>query len=421
MRRVFLDHQSTTPVRPEVFAAMKPYFTGAFGNPSSLHQHGLRARDAVAKARAQIAALIHAGSPEDILFTSDGTESANLALKGVAYANRRQGNHLVVSGIEHPSVLNSVAFLEHQGFVCTKVKVDREGFVDPAAVRAAITQRTILIAVHHVNHDLGTIEPVCEIGKIAAGKGIPFYVDAEASAGWLPVDVQAFGASLLSFSPHKFYGPKGVGILYRNPQVRFESVLHGGAQEGGLRAGTENVPAIVGAGMAAEIALREMPRRRAHTAQLQRRLWERLKAAIPHLKLNGPEPGARRIPMMLNLSAEFIEGEGQLLLCDLNGIAVASGSNCVSQTLKISHVLDAIGLDPALAQGSLILSLGQDNTVEEIDYVVETFGKIVKKLRGLSPRWAEFENGLIDSVVSPRRRSRSSRKHAAKNSGKADQ
>ena len=251
MRHVFLDHQSATPVLPEVFAAMKPYFTEAFGNPSSLHQHGLRARDAVAKARAQIAALINAESPDDILFTSDGTESANLAVKGVAYANRRKGNHIVVSEIEHPSILNSAAFLEDQGFTCTKVKVDHEGFVDPEAVRAAITKKTILIAVHHVNHDLGTIEPVREIGNIAAAKGIPFYVDAEASAGWLPVDVQAFGASLLSFSSHKFYGPKGVGILYCNKETRLDSLIHGGAQEGGLRAGTENVPAIVGAGVAA--------------------------------------------------------------------------------------------------------------------------------------------------------------------------
>ena len=399
MRHVFLDHQSATPVLPEVFEAMKPYFTEAFGNPSSLHQHGLRARDALARAREQIATLIHAGSPEEVFFTSDGTESANLAIKGVAYANHRKGSHLVVSATEHPAILNSVEFLEKQGFTCTKVKVDREGLVNPEDVRAALTDQTILIAVHHVNHDIGAIEPVRAIGGIAAEHGIPFYVDAEASAGWLPVDVQEFGANLLSFSPHKFYGPKGVGVLYRDKRARLASLLHGGGQEGGRRAGTENVPAIVGAGVAAEIAARELPRRLAHTAQLQRRLWEKLRNKIAYIRLNGPEPGPRRISTNLNVSTEFTEGEGQLLLCDMHGIAVASGTSCVSKSLKISHVLSAIGLDHALAQGSIILSLGQDNTEEEIDYVVETFAKIVTKLRGLSPMWDEFERGAIGSAI----------------------
>ena len=419
MRHVYLDHQSTTPVLPEVFEAMKPYFTEAFGNPSSLHQHGLRVRDALAKARTQIAALINAESPDDIFFTSDGTESANLAIKGVAYANQRKGNHLVVSETEHPSVMNSVEFLEKQGFTCTRVKVDREGMLNPEAVRAALTDKTILIAVHHVNHDIGTIEPVAEIGRIAAAKGIPFYVDAEASAGWLPIDVQAMGANLLSLSPHRFYGPKGVGILYRNRKARIVSIIHGGVQEGGRRAGTENVPAIVGAGVAAEIALREMPQRIAHTARLQKKLWDELKTKIPYVKLNGPEPGPQRVSTTINISTEFIEGEGQLLLCDLNGIAVASGSSCVSKSLKISHVLAAIGLDHALAQGNIIMSLGKDNTEEDIDYVVETFGKIVTKLRGMSPMWDEFERGIIDSVINPTGRGKSFSEHAAAVSGKA--
>ena len=419
MRHVFLDHQSATPVLPEVFDAMKPFFTEAFGNPSSLHQHGLRVRDALAKARTQIAALINAESPDDIFFTSDGTESANLAIKGVAYANQRKGNHLVICETEHPSVINSIEFLEKQGFTCTKVKVNSEGVINPEDVRAALTDKTILIAVHHVNHDIGTIEPVREIGKIAAEKGIPFYVDCEASAGWLPVDVQAFGANLVSFSPHRFYGPKGVGVLYRNKKARIVSIMHGGVQEGGRRAGTENVPAIVGAGVAAEIALREMPARIAHTARLQKRLWDGLKSKIPYIKLNGPEPGAKRISTTINISTEFIEGEGQLLLCDMNGIAVASGSSCVSKSLKISHVLGAIGLDHALAQGNIIMSLGKDNTEEDMDYVVETFGKIVTKLRGMSPMWEEFESGVIDSVINPTGRGKSFSQHAADISGKA--
>lgn len=419
MRHVYLDHQSTTPVLPEVFEAMKPFFTEAFGNPSSLHQHGLRVRDALAKARAQVAALVNAESAEEIFFTSDGQESANLAVKGVAYANQRKGNHIVAGATEHPSVLNSIEFLEKQGFTCTRVKVDSEGFVDPAEVGAAITDKTILIAVHHVNHDIGTIEPVKEVGQIAAERNIPFYVDAEASAGWLPIDVQAIGANLLSFSPHKFYGPKGVGVLYRNKRARMVSILHGGVQEGGRRAGIENVPNIVGAGVAAEIALREMPARIAHTARLQKKLWDGLKSKVPYIRLNGPPPGPNRISTNLNLSTEFIEGEGQLLRCDMNGIAVASGSSCVSKSLKISHVLAAIGLDHALAQGNIIMSLGQDNTDDEIDYVIETFAeKVVATLRRMSPMWDEFERGLLDSVISPRGQGKSFAQHAASMSGR---
>ena len=419
MRRVYLDHQSTTPVLPEVFEAMKPFFLEAFGNPSSLHQHGLRVRDALAKARSQCAALINAETPEDIIFTSDGTESANLAIKGVAYANQRRGNHIVICETEHPAVVNSVEFLEKQGFTCTRVKVDREGNLNPEDVRAAITDKTVLIAVHHVNHDIGTIEPVKEVGKIANEKGIAFYVDCEASAGWLPIDVKEWGAHLVSFSPHRFYGPKGVGVLYRSRKARLVSILHGGVQEGGRRSGTENVPAIVGAGVACEIALREMPQRIAHTAKLQKRLWDGLKKNIDYIKLNGPEPGPKRISTNLNLSTEFIEGEGQLLLCDNFGIAVASGSSCVSKSLKISHVLAAIGLDHALAQGNIIMSLGKDNTEEDVDYTIETFSKIVKKLRGMSPMWDEFERGVIDSVIAPTGRGKSFSQHAADVSGKA--
>src|SRR3989442_2000112 len=249
MRRVFLDHQATTPVLPEVFEAMKPFFSEACGSPSSLHQLGLRARDALARARAQVAALINAASPDEIVFTSGGTESANLAVKGTAYANQRRGDHIVISEIEHPSVVNSVEFLEKRGFNCTRVKVDPEGFVDPADVRAALTEKTILVCVHHVNHDIGTIEPIRQIGELAVEQGIPFFVDAVASGGWLPIDVQAMGVKLLSLSPHRFYGPKGVGVLYRNRRARLSSILHGGGQEGGVRAGTEKCPALLRAGV----------------------------------------------------------------------------------------------------------------------------------------------------------------------------
>jgi cysteine desulfurase len=381
---------------------MRPFLGEAFGSASSLHQHGLRARDALAKARQQMAAFIHAESPDDIIFTSDGTESANLAVKGVAYANQRRGNHIVVSATEHPAVLGSVEFLQKQGFNCTKVKVDAEGFVKPEDVKAALIDKTILIAVHHANHDIGAIEPVRAIGDIAAERGIAFYVDAEASAGWLPIDVQTLGATLLSFSPHKFYGPKGVGVLYRHRRARLDGILHGGVQEGSRRAGTENIPAIVGASVAAEVAARELSARTTHVARLQRRLWDGLKAKMPYLKFNGPEPGPRRLGTNLNLSVEFVEGEGLLLMLDARGIAVASGTSCVSKSLKVSHVLSAIGLDHSLGQAAILLTLGKDNTDADIDYVLETLPQVVSKLRGMSPAWDEFERGEADSIITPR-------------------
>lgn len=402
MRQIYLDHQAGTPVAPEVFEAMRPFFSEFFGNPSSMHQHGLRVRDAMAKAREQIAAFIHAESPEDIIFTSDGTESANLAIQGVAFANQRRGNHIVVSAIEHPSVLGAVEFLEKHGFAATKVGVDVEGRVDPEGVRAALTDQTILVAVQQVNHDIGTIEPIREIADIAAERGVPLYVDADASAGWLPVDVNTLGASLLSFSPHRFYGPKGVGILYRNRRTRLNGILHGGVQEGGRRAGVENVSGIIGAGAAAEIAARELPKRIEHTARLQRQLWDGLKAAVPYLKLNGPPPGPGRISTNLNVAVEFVEGEGLMLMLDTQGVAVASGTSCVSKALKVSRVLTAIGLEHSLAQGGVIFSLGQGNTEAEMDSVLDLFPKVVNKLRGMSPMWDEFQRGMIDSVINPR-------------------
>ncbi len=352
MRRIFLDHQSTTPLLPEAFEAMKPFLAEDFGSPASLHQLGLRARDALATARAQVAALVNAESPDDIVFTSGGTEAANLAVKGTAYLNRRRGNHIVISEIEHPAVINSIQFLEQQGFRCTRVKADADGWVDPEAVRASITDQTILACVHHVNPDIGVIEPIREIGGIAGDLGVPLFVDAVASGGWLPIDVQGLGIKLLSLSAHRFYGPKGVGVLYRHRRARLASLIHGGVQERGLRAGTENIPAIVGAGVAAEIAARDLPQRIAHAARLQERIWHGIKSAVPYVKLNGPEPGPDRISTNLNVSFEFVDGEGLALMLDMHGIAVASGPSCVSKSMKISHVLSAIGLDHSLAQGN---------------------------------------------------------------------
>ncbi|MBI3880108.1 MAG: cysteine desulfurase [Verrucomicrobia bacterium] len=402
MRRICLDHQASTPVLPEVFEAMCPWFTDHFGNPLSLHGDGLRARDALATARGQFAKFLNATSSEEIIFTSGGTESANLVVKGTALARQRRGKHIVVSELEHPSVLNSVESLEAQGFTCTRVGVDGEGFVLPDAVRAALREDTILICVQHANPDLGAIQPVRQIGEIAAEHGTAFFVDATASGGWLPVDVQAFGASFVSLSPHRFHGPKGVGVLYRNARARLSAIQHGGDQEGGRRAGTENVPAIVGAGVAAEIAARDLPQRVAHAAQLQRRLWDGLSKRVELIRFTGPLLGARRLPGHVSLCVEFVEGEGLLLVLDLNGVAVASGPACVSKQQRIPPALKAIGLGEELARGNLLLTLGRENTAEEMDLAAEAIGKAVEKLRGLSPSWDDFQAGRVDSVIRPR-------------------
>ncbi len=387
---IYLDHQSTTPVLPEVFEAMQPFFAAQFGNPSSLHSHGLRARDAIGTAREQVAHLINAESPEEIIFTSGGTEATNTAVKGIAYAHQRQGKHIVVSAIEHPAVLNSVELLVRQGFTVTKVRVDREGRIAPSDVEAALQKDTILICMHHANHDIGTIEPIGEIGRVATERGIPFFVDAVASGGWAAIDVQALGISLLSLAPHRFYGPKGVGVLYRNRRTRLESLIHGGIQEEGRRAGTENVAGIVGAGVAAELAQRNLDSRVSHVATLQRLLWDGLRARIPHTYLNGPEPGPNRLATNLNVSFESIEGEGVTLMADMQGLALASGASCVSKSLKASAVLSAIGVSNPLALGNIILSPGIHNTEAEMTTAVEVLERVVKKLRGMSPAWEEF-------------------------------
>ena len=417
-RSVYLDHQATTPLLEEALQAMLPYFREAYGSPSSLHRYGLQVREGLAEARHRIAAMINAESEEDLIFTSGGTESANLALKGFADANHRKGNHFVISAIEHPSVMNSIEYLVKNGFQVTTVPVDAVGRINPDDIRNAITDKTILVALHLVNHDIGTIQPIKDIGRITAEKGVTLYVDGTAAAGWLPIDVRDLGVQLLTFSPHRFYGPKGVGVLYRNRKARVTSHIHGGVQEGGRRAGTENVPAIIGAGVAAEVAVRELEKRMVHVAMLQKRLYDGLWKNIQYIKLNGPEPGPLRVCNQLNLSTEFIEGEGQLLLLDYQGIAVASGSSCVSKSLKVSHVLSAIHLDHALAQGNIIMSLGKDNSIEDVDYVVDTFPKIVHKLRNMSPMWKEFEEGVIDSVINPTGRGKSFTQHAAELSGK---
>jgi cysteine desulfurase len=380
-RRVYLDHLSGTPLAPEVCEAMQPFLEESFGSAAALHGHGLAAREAMDTARAQCAALVNA-SPEEIVFTSSGTEANNLAVKGVAFAQRERGNHLVLSNIEHPSIDRSVAWLEENGFRATRVAVDGEGRVSPEAVAKAVTDKTILISTHHASHDLGTVQDVAVIGAMAKERGIPFLVDATASGGWLPVDVHAANISLLTLAPHRFGGPQGVGVLFRNRRVPLTPLLHGGVQEEGLRAGTENIAAIVGAGAAAALPAVDV-------APLQRRLHEGLMEHIEHLRLNGPALGAERLPTHLNYSIEFIEGEGLALALDFQGIAIASGAACVTKNMAVPPALAAIGLDAALAKGNVLLSLGRDTTADDIDYALEVIPKQVDKLRAMSPAWVE--------------------------------
>ncbi|MEZ5405096.1 MAG: cysteine desulfurase family protein [Verrucomicrobiia bacterium] len=380
-QRVYLDHEASTPVLSEVREAMQPYFSEKFGSPSSLHRDGLRAREAIQLARKQVAGMIGAASHEEIYFTSNGTEAVNWAIKGFAWANRSRGNHIIISAIEHPAVMGSAAFLEQQGFEITRVEVDKEGFISMEEVEKAIRKETILVGLHLVNHDIGTLQRVEKVGELAGEKKITFFCDAVAAAGWMPIEVEKIGCHLLSLSPHRFYGPKGVGVLYVQRGTKWEPLLHGGMQEQGKRAGMENVPAIVGAGVAAEMAKRDLESRKSHVAKLQKYLDEKISQTVSQVHLIGPKIGEKRAPHLLNYAAEGAEGEAQMLALDLQGIAVTSGTMCASREMRVSPVLRAIGLDLDLAQGSIVLSLGKDNTLEEMDYFVEVYGKIIRRLR----------------------------------------
>ena len=378
-RRVYLDHLSGGPLASEVRAAMRPWLEEIHGNASSLHWHGLKAREALDTAAAQCAAMI--GAPaDDLVFTSSGTEANNLAVKGVAEAQRERGSHLILSNIEHPSIDQSVAWLEQQGFTATRVPVDGEGRLTAAAVAESVTDQTILIATHHANHDLGTVQNLPALGAVAAERGIPLLIDATASGGWVPVDVEAHPISLLTLAPHRFGGPQGVGVLYRNPCVPLSPQLHGGGQQGGQRAGTENLAAIVGAGAAATLPVIEV-------GPLQEQLHAGLQERIEKISLNGPTPGVERLPTQLNYSLAGLEGEGLALALDMQGVAIASGAACVTQNLAIPPALAAIGLDVAQAKGNVLLSLGRDISTADIDHVLEIIPKQVDKLRALSPTW----------------------------------
>jgi cysteine desulfurase len=387
MRKVYLDHAATTPVHPQVLEAMLPYFSVKFGNPSNLHDMGREAKNAVDEARARTASLINA-KPEEIYFTASGSESNNFALKGLAHGNAQKGNHIIVSQIEHFSVLHPVKTLEKSGFTVTQVPTDHAGLVDPAAVAKAVTKDTVLVSIMHANNEIGTIQKIEEISKITREKGVLFHTDAVASVGWVPLDVRALGVDALSLSGHQFYGPKGAAALFVRKGVRIKPQIEGGVQEDGRRAGTENVPAIVGLGKAAELAAADLPRRATYLAGLRDRLQQGLAGAIDHMVINGHP--ARRLPHNLNVSMWYVEGESMLLFLNMAGISVSSGSACTSRSLKSSHVLSCIGTDAAVANGTLLMTLGMDTSAEDIDYVIEKLPPIVKRLREMSPLYEDM-------------------------------
>ncbi len=387
MRKVYLDNASTTPLLPEVREAMMPYFGEAFGNPSCLHSWGDAAREGIEVARGQVAELIGASSDE-IIFTGNGTESNNFAIKGLALAQQNKGKHMVVSAIEHFSVLHSTKTLEKWGFEVTLVPVDKNAVVDPDDVRKAIRNDTVLVSVMHANNEVGTIEPIQEIAKATREKGVVFHTDAVASAGTIPVDVKELGVDALSLAANQFYGPKGVGALWVRKGVRIMPLFDGGAQEGGRRAGTENVPAIIGLGKAAELARLNMAVRSEHLTRLRDRLLKELPAKIEHVIVTGHPQN--RLPGFASFCVKFIEGESMLMFLDMQGVAVTSGSACTSRALLASHVLVAMGISHAVAQGSLLFSFGIDNSEEDVDYVLEVLPPIVERLRQMSPLYAKF-------------------------------
>ena len=382
MRRIYLDHAATTPTRPEVVKAMLPYLTDAFGNPSSIYSYGQEARGAVEEARTKVAELIGARS-EEIIFTSGGTEADNFALKGVAFANEHKGNHIITTSIEHHAVLEVCKFLERRGFGITCLPVDKYGLADPDDARKAITDKTILISVMHANNEVGTIEPVEEIGRIAREAGVYFHTDAVQTVGHIPVNVDRLNVDLLSISGHKFYGSKGVGALYVRKGTRLVSFMHGGEQERRRRAGTENVPAIVGLGKAVELAGPEMGKEAERLAYLRDKLIKGLGERIDHIRLNGHP--RKRLPNNVNVSIDFVEGESMLLNLDLEGICASTGSACSSASLEPSHVLLALGLSPEQAHGSLRFTLGRENTEADVERVLEVLPGIVARLRAMSP------------------------------------
>lgn len=381
MSTIYLDNAATTPVDKKVLEAMLPYYSDIFGNPSSLHSHGQEAKKAIEEAREKVAKALGADFDE-IYFTSGGSESDNWALKGVAYALKEKGNHIITTEIEHHAVLHTCRYLEKEGFKVTYLPVDEYGLVKPEDLKKAITDKTILVSIMFANNEIGTIEPIEELVKIAHEKNIYFHTDAVQAVGNVPIDVKKLDVDLLSLSAHKIYGPKGVGALYIKKGVKIHSLIQGGTQEKNRRAGTENVPGIVGLGEAIELITKNLDSHINKLTFLRDKLINGILEKIPYTRLNGHP--TKRLPGNVNVSFEFIDGESLILNLDMAGICASSGSACTSGSLEPSHVLLAIGLSKELARGSLRLTIGKDNTEEDIDKVLEVLPQIVKRLRSIS-------------------------------------
>jgi cysteine desulfurase len=381
MKRIYMDHSATTPLDPQVLQAMLPFFVEKFGNASSLHSFGLEAKEALEDSRERVAKLLGA-DPEEIVFTSGGTESDNLALKGTARRNRELGRHIITTQMEHPAILETCRKLEKEGYEVTYLPVTSEGLVEPAALEASIRPDTILISVMHANNEVGTVQPIEEIGCIAAEKGIYLHSDAVQSVGKIPTNVNALGVDLLSLSAHKLYGPKGVGALYIRRGTKIESIVQGGGHERGLRSGTENIPGIVGLGRAAERCRERMDADGQKLTELSARLAGEVLEKIKDAWVNGSMK--RRLPGSLNFGFKYVEGESLLLFFDSKGIAVSTGSACSSHKLEPSHVLLSLGLKPEECHGSLRITMGRSNTKEEVDYVASCIVEAVDRFRGIS-------------------------------------
>jgi len=388
VRKVYLDHSATTPVHPEVVEVINEYLTDVWGNPSSVHSFGREAKKGLEEAREKVAALMGA-DPREIVFTSGGTEADNTAVIGSAYANEKKGKHIITSQIEHHAVLDAFKYLEKHGFDVTYLPVDEEGLVSVEDVRRAIRDDTTFISIMHVNNEIGTIQPIEEIGAIAREKGVIFHVDAVQSYGKIPVDVNKLNVDLLTASSHKIYGPKGSGCLYIRKGVRIPPYTLGGGQERKRRPGTENMPGIVGFGKAAEIAAGELEGEMERLAALRDKLIKGIEERIPDIRVNGHR--TKRLPGSVNISFRYVEGESLLLSLDMKGIAASSGSACTSGSLDPSHVLLAIGLPHEIAHGSLRMTLGRSNSEEDIDYVLEALPEIVERLRAMSPLYQRKE------------------------------
>ncbi|WP_294362618.1 cysteine desulfurase NifS [uncultured Clostridium sp.] len=387
MKNVYMDYAATTYVKPEVLEEMMPFFTEKYGNPSSFYGISRETKMAIDKARNRVTKALNCDLNE-VYFTGGGSEADNWAIKGIASAHRKKGNHIITTKIEHHAVLHTCEYLEKQGFEVTYLNVDKEGFIDLEELKNAITDKTILVSIMFANNEIGTIQPIKEIGKICRERKVFFHTDAVQAVGNIPIDVKEMNIDLLSLAGHKIYGPKGIGALYIRKGVRIDNLIHGGGQERARRAGTENTPSVVGLGKAIELATENLEEHNKKLVVLRDKLIDGL-LKVPHTRLNGPR-GDKRLPGNVNITFEFIEGESILLSLDFEGVCASSGSACTSGSLDPSHVLLAIGLPHELAHGSLRLTLGDGSTEEDVDYVLDVVPPIIERLRNMSPLWEDF-------------------------------